>query len=219
MRPSLTTPPKRTADKARAAAEGSAVPAGTAPPSPDAAETPGSGERGSMRRRMRRLRRTREVLLRELGALVVETRRLGRENVELVGRKSDELIAIDRELRGLRAALGERHTVAQVVAAGVAGSCARCGTILGTDDRFCSHCGLGVSASAEPVATGPVVVAPEGPVVAGGKPEPGAEPEVAAAEKPEAAEPAAAAPPPPPPPSPPPPPAPELSPAAATQQP
>ena len=124
MRPSLKNLPKRTAEKARTAAAGSAVPAGQEPPAADAPPTPVTAERGSMRKRVRRLGRIREVLLRELGALVVEMRRLERDNPELIARKSAEVLAIDEELRGLREALGERQTVEQVVAAGVAGSCA-----------------------------------------------------------------------------------------------
>src|SRR3954451_23849604 len=149
MSPSLKNISKRTAEKARSAAAGSTVPAGQEPPSPEDAAVPVTAERGSMRKRVRRLTRMREVLLRELGALVVEMRRLERENPELVSRKAAEVLVIDEQLRGLRGALGERQTVEQVVAAGVAGSCVRCGTLMATDDRFCSRCGL---ATAEPVA-------------------------------------------------------------------
>jgi hypothetical protein len=145
MRPSLKNLTNRTAEKARTAAAGSPVPAGQEPVDADAPPTPITAERGSMRKRVRRLSRVREVLLRELGALVVEMRRLGRDNPELIARKSAEVLAIDEELRGLRDALGERQTVEQVVAAGVAGSCARCGTLMATDDRFCPRCGLAVA--------------------------------------------------------------------------
>jgi hypothetical protein len=193
MRPLRKNLPQRAAEKARAAAAGSPVPAGQEQPAPEAAAIPGSGQRAAMRRRARRLRRTREVQLRELGALVVEMRRLGRDNPELVARKTAEATAVDEELRGLRTALGERQTVEHVVAAGVSGSCARCGTLLGTDDRFCPQCGR------------PVAERADGAAAAG-----------AAPAEPAAAEPAAVAaavpPPPPPPPAPPAePPAPELT--------
>ncbi len=135
-----------------------------------------------MRRRARRLTRTREVLLRELGALVVEMRRLGRDNPDLIARKAAELSAIDEELRGLRTGLAERQTVEQIVVAGVSGSCTRCRTLLGTDDNYCPHCGLAVAQS--PAAPAPAA-------------DQAVEP--AAAEPKEA--PAAAAPPPPPPPA------------------
>jgi hypothetical protein len=207
MSPSLKNIPTRTAEKARSAAAGSTVPAGQEPPSDEVAAAPVTVERGAMRKRVRKLGRMREVLLRELGALVVEMRRLGRDNPELVSRKADELVAIDVELRGLRDALGERQTVEQVVVAGVAGACTRCGTLMATDDRFCSRCGLAVvepaataaepAAPAEPAATEavpvPPPVSPETPPGGEAVPPPPPPPPVPAAE---------AFPPPPPPPAP-----------------
>src|SRR3954463_14371175 len=143
MSPSLKNISRRTADKARDAAAGSPVPAGQEPPAPDAVPAPVTAERGSMRKRVRRLTRMREVLLRELGALMVEMRRLERENPELVARKAAEVLSIDEQLRGLREALGERQTVEQVVAAGVAGSCGPLGALMGTHHPFFSPCGGG----------------------------------------------------------------------------
>jgi hypothetical protein len=203
MRPSLKNISKRSAERARDAAAGSSVPAGQEQPSPDAPATPTTAERAAMRKRARRLARVREVQLRELGALVVEMRRLGRDNPDLLARKALEALGIDNELRRLRAALGERETVEQVVAAGVAGTCARCGTLLATEDRFCAHCGLAVATrdrvaepappppDAEPIATQPPPAPPEA------APEATAPPPL-----PEAAPKAAAPPPPPPPPTP-----------------
>jgi hypothetical protein len=108
-----------------------------------------------MRRRARKSAHLREALVRELGELVVEMNRLGRRNDELITRKAREIQALDRQLDGLAEALGERRTVAQVTLAGIAGSCARCGTMLGTDDRFCSRCGKAVDGDAEPEAVAP----------------------------------------------------------------
>jgi hypothetical protein len=181
MRPSL----KNLSVKAHDAAAGSPVPAGQEPPPSDPAAVaagpgPTTAERGSIRKRVRRLARLREVQLRELGALVVEMRRLQRENPELVARKAAELLALDEELRALRAALGSRETVGQIVAAGVAGSCRRCDTLLATDDHFCPRCGLAVEAA-------------PGPAQAGAQGEPGAEP--AAGPEPTPPAPAAEAPP------------------------
>src|SRR4051812_492306 len=136
MRPSLKNISKRTAEKAREAAAGSPVPAGQEPPPEDGGAGPATAERGAMRKRARRLGRLREVQLRELGALVVELRRLGRANPDLVERKAAVALATDEELRGLRAALDEGQTVEQTVAAGIAGSCAPCGTLMATGDRF-----------------------------------------------------------------------------------
>jgi hypothetical protein len=153
MRPPFRALPKRAAEKARSTAAGSPVPAGQEPPPPGAEAGPSVGDRREMRRRARKAAHLREALVRELGALVAEMNRLGRSNDELVTRKAREIDALDRQLTGLADALGERQTVGQVVLAGIAGSCAGCGTILGTGDRFCSHCGRAVAAagdSAEP---------------------------------------------------------------------
>src|SRR5947209_8027345 len=141
MRPSLKSLPGRALDKAHESASGSPVPAGQEPPPAEPPPTGGSRERAAIRRRARKLRRFREVRVRELGALVVEMNRLGRQNEELLRRKSAEISAIDRELDGLARALGSHVTIEQVVAAGVAGSCLGCGSLLGTDDRFCARCG------------------------------------------------------------------------------
>jgi hypothetical protein len=209
MRPSL----KNLSAKAHDAAAGSPLPAGQEPPPPagdGAVAAPTTAERGSIRKRARRLTRLREVQLRELGALVVEMRRLGRENPELVARKAAELLALDEELRGLRTALGERETVEQVVAAGVSGACRRCDTLMASDDRFCPQCGLGVEEVYPPavdIVAEPVDAPPNPAEAASLVPEAAPALEAAVARAPEAAPaaPAAAAAPPPPPPPPPPP--------------
>src|SRR5881392_2957294 len=155
MRPSLKNISKRTTEKARSAAAGSPVPAGHEPPPEDGTAVPAAAERGAMRKRVRRLGRLRAVQLRELGALVVELRRLGRENPGLVERKAAVALAADEELRGLRTALDNRQTVEQAVAAGITGTCTRCGTLMATGDRFCPHCGLAATPAkpkAEPKA-------------------------------------------------------------------
>ena len=133
--------PRRAADKARATAAGSPEPAGLEPPADGVADRPSARERAAMRRRVRRVARMREALVRELGALVVEMERLGRRNDELVSRKAHEVSILDEELRDLRTALGRRETVERLVATGVAGTCGACGSLLGTEDRFCARCG------------------------------------------------------------------------------
>jgi hypothetical protein len=152
MRPSLKGLPKRAAGKARETAAGTPVPAGHEPPPPGAEARPGARERSAMRRRARKASHLREALVRDLGALVVEMDRLGRRNDELVARKARDIEALDAELRGLAAALGERQTLARVVDTGIAGACAHCGTLLATDDRFCSHCGKPVAEDGAPAA-------------------------------------------------------------------
>jgi hypothetical protein len=100
-----------------------------------------------MRKRARKAAHLREAMVRDLGALVVEMNRLGRRNDELVARKAREIAALDHELTGIADALGERLTLAKVVDTGVAGACRHCGTLVGTDDRFCSRCGKPVDDS------------------------------------------------------------------------
>jgi hypothetical protein len=99
-------------------------------------------ERGRLRRRLRFLRRRRELALRDLGGLSFELARLGRKNDELVADKIAELGRISDELRGLETALREHHAVEELRLAGIGGACPRCGAIHGSADRFCASCGL-----------------------------------------------------------------------------
>jgi hypothetical protein len=83
----------------------------------------------------------REALLLDLGALVFELQRQSRREPELLQAKAAELNAVDQEVRALAHALESGQTVQELVAAGVAGSCAGCGSLLSTDARYCSACG------------------------------------------------------------------------------
>ena len=94
-----------------------------------------------MRRRLRRQRQMREALLLDLGALVFELHRHGRREPELLQAKAAELSAVDKEVRALADALGSDHTIMQLVATGVAGSCENCGALLSVDARYCASCG------------------------------------------------------------------------------
>jgi hypothetical protein len=85
---------RRRADQSAA---GSWPPAGSDPNEPL--------DRGVARRRLRALRRMRDDLLVELGAIVYEQRRHGRDDRELVDRKTAEVARIDGEARALDAAL------------------------------------------------------------------------------------------------------------------
>jgi hypothetical protein len=147
MPPLLKRLRDRAVAKADELAAGTEQPAGQDPHEPPPAARPSARERGAMRRRLRRLRRTREALLLELGAVVLELHRQNRRESELVQRKAEELRAIDDEARGLAHALEEEHTLAEVVAAGVAGVCESCGALQSRGDRFCSRCGAAVTAA------------------------------------------------------------------------
>jgi hypothetical protein len=141
MRPSLKALRSSASDRAHRVAEGAAPPAGQDPVPPVEQAAPGAVERGTLRRRLRRARRLRETLLTELGALVMEMHRQKRHDSALVERKAMEALVADREALGLARALGEGYGVTQVVAAGIAGPCHVCGSLLGTDDRYCPRCG------------------------------------------------------------------------------
>lgn len=131
---------RRIRTKADALAAGTDEPAGLEPDEP-LVRRPNARERGRMRRRLRKLVRIRDAKLRELGGLVLEMQRLGRENPALLKQRAAELQAIDDEARGLASALGEEKDLEQVLAAGITGACTQCGTLMSTSDRFCSRCG------------------------------------------------------------------------------
>jgi hypothetical protein len=121
-----------------------------------AAPTPASagfGARGRMRRRLRFLRKARELAYRDLGGLVYEMQRLGERHDELAAAKLATLAAIDAELRTLEAALDSRQPVTVLREAGIA-ACPRCAAIHGSEDRFCPACGLPMGHHADrPIAT------------------------------------------------------------------
>ena len=115
-----------------------------------------------MRRRLRQQRRMREALLLDLGALVYELHRHSRREPELLQAKAAELTAVDQEVRGLAEALDADDSVLTLVAAGIAGSCESCGSLLSTDARYCGACG----APAVPAIGGPAP-APAGQALGG----------------------------------------------------
>ena len=119
-----------------------AAPAESAPAAPEPATT--WRARGRARRRLRYLRAARELALRDLGGLVFELHRQGRERADLVTAKLDALAELDRERRTLEDALDDRREVDVLRLPGLA-SCPRCGTLLASDARFCSSCGHAVS--------------------------------------------------------------------------
>jgi hypothetical protein len=105
------------------------------------APTPGFRSRGAMRRRLRYLRRARELGFRDLGGLVFDLRRFERDRPDLIDAKINALYDVDTELRALERVLEDRHEVTELREAGIA-SCPRCGALHSSDARFCSSCGL-----------------------------------------------------------------------------
>jgi hypothetical protein len=119
---------------------------------------PGFLERGGLRRRLRFLRKTRELAYRDLGGLVFELHRLGQERKDLLEGKLATLSRIDRELRAIEAALREHRGVTVLREAGVT-ACPRCAAIHGSEDRFCPACGFSMSRAERPIAANPNPVA------------------------------------------------------------
>jgi hypothetical protein len=141
------------------AGEPPAAPASPQPEGPEIAgaspEAPGFGARGRVRRRVRFLRKARELAYRDLGGLVFNLHRFGQRNDELVLNKLVTLEHIDVELRTLETALGERDSVTVLREAGIT-ACPRCAAIHSGDDRFCPNCGLSTGRHVElPIAGSP----------------------------------------------------------------
>jgi hypothetical protein len=158
------TPPTGTAPVAEARTEDTtAAPAALAevsapagvPADAPAEPSPSFRERGRLRRRLRFLRRLRELGFRDLGGLVFDQHRFRRPDDELVRGKVTALAAVDAELRALERVLADRRPITELREAGIS-ACARCGAIIASDARFCSSCGTPVGgAQALPDAVGP----------------------------------------------------------------
>jgi len=129
-----------------------------------------------MRRRLRFLRKARELAYRDLGGLVFNLHRFGERNDALVLAKLSALGEVDSELRELESALKERRSVTVLHEAGVT-ACPRCAAIHSGEDRFCPACGLPLSRHVDlPVASAsgsPPADAPA-PGAAAAAPTPGA---------------------------------------------
>ncbi len=129
-------------------APGNAPPTGDSPATdqPAGAEPSGGGtlsfaERARARRRLRFLRRARELGFRDLGGLVFDLHRFGRERADLVAAKVHTLAVMDQELRALETLLRERRTVTVLHEPGIV-ACPRCAAIHGTESNYCPNCGL-----------------------------------------------------------------------------
>jgi ribosomal protein L40E len=133
------------------------LPAGLAPE--DVAPTrPSFRDRGRLRRRLRYLRRVRELGFRDLGGLAFDLHRFARRNDELVLGKLAALDAVDRELRAIERVLNERRDIIELREPGVA-ACPRCGALHGSDAHYCPQCGTQFSG---PLAMVEVADAPAG---------------------------------------------------------
>jgi hypothetical protein len=125
-------------------------------------ERPTSGRRSRQRRRLRHLRRVREVLLRDLGGVVLEVHRSGLSgdlaHQRVVADKLRRLEGVNEELHALEAVLG--HPRGMVLREpGIGGTCPTCGELFGSDARFCWACGTPVAPGAQRPLT-PAVALP-----------------------------------------------------------
>ena len=135
-------------------ADGRPLPAGIAPE--DLERRAGAGRRGKMRRRARFLRRARELALRDLGGLVYEAHRREQDGGALAKEKAQQLAVLDEELRGLETVLDAPRGDTVLREPGLGGTCPRCGELHASDARFCSSCGLDLTAApAQPEAAAP----------------------------------------------------------------
>jgi hypothetical protein len=125
-------------------------------------DRPTSQKRSRLRRRLRHLRRVREVLLRDLGGLVLEVHRSGtpgdQASSQLVGAKLARLDAVTDELHELEHVLADRRGMV-LREPGIGGACPTCGELFGSDARFCWACGTPVA----PGARRPLLASPPAP--------------------------------------------------------
>jgi hypothetical protein len=133
------------------------------------AQPPGFRTRGRVRRRVRFLRKARELAYRDLGGLVFNLHRFGQRNDPLVLAKLGTLTHIDSELRSMETALSEHQPMTVMREAGIA-ACPRCAAIHSDEDRFCPNCGLPMDRHVDlPIAGTPASSpAPSATGVAGG---------------------------------------------------
>jgi len=133
---------------------------------------PGFRARGRMRRRLRYLRKLRELQVRDLGGLVFDLRRFERKRDDLIAQKIDQIRACDDELHALERALDERRDLRDVREPGIGGTCPRCFAIYGSADKFCANCGAAfggaVQGPAAQVPLAPSTPPPAGPPTASG---------------------------------------------------
>ncbi len=116
-------------------------------------------DRGQLRRRLRYLRRARELAFRDVGGLIFDMRRFNRDRPDLVEAKITALAAVDQELRALERVLDDRRPIHELREPGLS-SCARCGALHASEDNFCPHCGLQIGGPQAMGEVGGAIAAP-----------------------------------------------------------
>lgn len=136
----LPLPPAETAVHTPAPAPDPSAPAGLES-QPAEPPVPSFRNRGRLRRRLRYLRRVRELGFRDLGGLVFDLHRFGRDGDALVAGKLEALASVDGELRTLEDAIDDRRDYVVLREPGIA-ACPRCAALHGSEANFCPNCGL-----------------------------------------------------------------------------
>jgi hypothetical protein len=127
--------------------------------------SPSFRHRGRLRRRLRYLRRVRELGFRDLGGLVFDQHRFSQVNEELVRSKVNALAAIDTELRALEHALEDRRPITELREPGIS-VCPRCGGLHGSEARYCPSCGVAFHGPLAIAEVGDAVSLPTGEAAA-----------------------------------------------------
>jgi hypothetical protein len=131
-------------------------------PTTEVVETAGTAsfrDRGRLRRRLRYLRRARELAFRDVGGLIFDMRRFERDRPDLVEAKLGALAAVDRELRALERVLDDQRPIHELREPGLS-SCPRCGALHASEDNFCPHCGLQIGGPQAMGEVGGAIAAP-----------------------------------------------------------
>jgi len=117
---------------------------------------PPAGRRSRLRRRLRYLRRARELMLRDLGGLVYEIHRTGggdmASHAPVVTGKVERIRQLDGESVALETALGAPRGETVVFQPGIGGTCVVCGEIYASSAHFCSECGTSTTQTQLPLA-------------------------------------------------------------------
>ena len=116
-------------------------------------------DRGKLRRRLQYLRRARELAFRDVGGLIFDMRRFGRDRPDLVEAKLTALTAVDSELRALERVLDDRRPIHELREPGLS-SCPRCGALHASEDHFCPRCGLQIGGPQAMGEVGGAIAAP-----------------------------------------------------------
>lgn len=101
-------------------------------------------QRAVLRRRVRFLRRRRELALHDLGGFLFEAHRLGETRDVLLAEKLAALTALDDELATLQNALELREELAVLHEPGIS-ACPHCATIHDSSANYCPSCGRATS--------------------------------------------------------------------------